>query len=242
MPPILLTLFAFLILLDLRIPFSPSTIFGLFSQTSILNSTTPLFTEFGPFCGDPIGVWSGSLLVRCCANSVLQLTGGRISGVWLSSDLAALSSVLLLLYFMSAVTVFSVSVLSVSGGSSAWDDWLSEIMVTSGIFSVCLSGIIGYVSELVDCFCSSDFTLLWVSHNSPLLNRPHLVHRLVGFLVSSFFFNGWIFKGLDASFLWMILPSLVVMVCLVSLAAVNILSVLNLHFSALGLFSFSKNW
>ena len=119
MPPILFTLFAFLILLDLRIPFPPSTIFGLFSSTSILNSTTPLFIEFGLFCGDPVGVWSGSLLVRCCASSVLQLTGGRISGVWLFSDLATVSSVL---YFMSAVTVISVSVFSVSGGSSAWDD------------------------------------------------------------------------------------------------------------------------
>ena len=122
MPPILLTLFAFLILLDLQIPFPPSTFFGLFSSTTILNSTTPLFSEFEPFCGDPVGVWSGSLLVRCCASSVLQLTGGRISGVWLSSDLATVSPVLFVSYFMSAVTVISVSVLSVSGGSSAWDD------------------------------------------------------------------------------------------------------------------------
>ena len=121
--------------------------------------------------------------------------------------------------------------------------WLSVVIVMT-VFSssASLFGILGKdLLVLASCFTSfSEISLWWFSQKSPWLNLPHLRHLLVGFLDSSGFFRGWNFRGLEARFLCTIFPSAVVMVWPVSFTAVRVLFTLNLHFIALGLFSFRK--
>ena len=187
---------------------------------------------------------SGCVVSSGGISSVLQPIGE--DGIGVSDRIRSTSRPIMSLSVMSSVSSSSEVVVS------AWlfvgpESLLEESYSTTRLYGRFFDGMVGIVvwlvlGSLLLLSCLATSRRKCVSHHSPLLNFPHLRHLLVGRLCSSGFRDVWNFRGFDANFLCITLPSEVVTVCPVSATAVKTLFVLKPHFMEFGLFSFSKNW
>ena len=176
----------------------------------------------------------GEVGVGICVVSVwlTVAVGGGVyisvtSSVFVTSAVTGLSSSSCVGSSTSVICLSVVTVMTVRSSASFMGSLTKDLLLLGS--SCCCFVLLSAISR--SC----------VSQYSAWLNFPHLRHRLVGFVASSDFFEGWNFKELGVSFLCIIFPfpSVIVTVWSVSFTAVHILVVLNRHFIAFGMFSFS---